>query len=40
MQIETFSAIKHFNYWVTHNETLIVQGLINIIGAIVIAGTG
>ena len=36
MHIETFSAIKNVNYWVTHHEALIVQGVVNLIGALFI----
>ncbi|HHI2554947.1 TPA: small-conductance mechanosensitive channel MscS [Klebsiella aerogenes] len=40
MHIETFSAIKHINYWVTHNEALIIQGVVNLIGALFILALG
>lgn len=40
MQVETFSTIKHFNAWVLNNEDLILQGIVNLIGAALILVLG
>ncbi|AVF35325.1 small-conductance mechanosensitive channel MscS [Rahnella sikkimica] len=40
VEVKTFSAIRQFNSWVVQNESTIAQGVINIIGALIILCIG
>lgn len=40
MKFEAFPGIKQFIVWVTHNETAIVQGVINFLGALFLLFAG
>ncbi|MCU6306360.1 small-conductance mechanosensitive channel MscS [Enterobacter quasiroggenkampii] len=40
MKFEAFPGIRQFIFWVSNNESTIVQGFINLIGAVIILCTG
>jgi len=40
MKIEAFPGIHQIIYWVTHNESAILQGVVNLIGAAIILVSG
>lgn len=40
MKFEAFPVIKQLIFWITHNETAIIQGIINLIGALFLLSAG